>query len=398
MSTICVLCACAGLQPLNGCFRGWSGVRLAKVPLLAIVALLCLGLNLFAQAPYSTTTEDANKSWTAVTDLNRENVVPARIIESHNQSGNRTVDKRSVQLRGDAGHFEPYEDSETESVQVDANTARTTTRTFGQDGNRRRTLLDETEESKHTLPNGDWSLVRITSRSDLNGRLQEVQRETVEFKKMGSDSEVTNTTLLLPSINGGVAPAVKTQQIRRRSANDSVQSQATLLRDGAGNWQAREIRQNFTRQEADNLSTEDRIFRCNAEGKLVEVSRVVGRRSGSTLEEKRDVVETYSVHIPGASPNGSLQLVERATTTQGKSATGGQITTQKVEQSNLGNPNAGLRLSIDATVSVGRSGLQATRTIRTRDVNAGFGVIEVDTTESDKVLTIGMPAALEHPN
>lgn len=358
--------------------------------MLIIGALVCLGLNLFAQTADSRMTEDANDSWTAVTDVQREHVVPARIVESHRQNGNRTLDKRSLLIARYAGQFEFYKDTETETVRVDASTVRITTRTFAQDGNGRRTLVDVTEESKHTLPNSDSNTVRITSRSDLNGTLQTVQREILETKSIDNDTEETNTTLLLPSINGGFAPAVKTQEVRKRSGSEAVQSQTTLLRDGAGNWQAREIRQNTTRQEPDNVSTEDNLLRCNAEGKLIEVSRVMSKHSDSSSGEKHDLKDTYSMYTPGASPNGSLQLVERATSTQRDSATGAQITNQQVERRDLGNPNTGLRVSIatDDGILFGPSGLQATRTIRTRNVNGSLEIIEIDTKRSDKVPTI----------
>lgn len=390
---------CTGSQLADRRTRGWTDVHSTQVSLLVFGVLLCLGLNGFAQATDSRMTEEAKTSWTAVTESKRDNAVPVRIVESYSQEGNRTLDKRSAQRRGYAGHFEFYQDTETETLQLDANTVRVTTRIFGQDGNRSKTLLTLSEELKHTLPNGDSNTVRITSRSDLNGLLQVVQREIVETKVIGEDTEEANTTVLLPSINGGFEPAVKIHKLRKRAESDTVHSEETLLRDGAGNWQVRELRENTSKQQDHNLSTEERIFRRDAEDKLVEVSRVVGEESETTPGEKRDVVETYSLQIPGTSPNGSLQLMERATTTQHTTALGEQVTVQRVEQRNLDNPNSGLRVSILVTDTVrpDSAGTQATRTIWMRDVNAGFEVVEVDTTKSDKVLTLHLPKPMEYP-
>ena len=86
--------------------------------LLAIVAYFCSAPALWAQASDSQT-DEANKSWTATTDSHSENADPVRTIESHTQSGSRTLDKQSVQRRGSDGHFEPYQDIEKETVQVD---------------------------------------------------------------------------------------------------------------------------------------------------------------------------------------------------------------------------------------------------------------------------------------
>ncbi|HEX2597182.1 MAG TPA: hypothetical protein VHL05_00345, partial [Terriglobales bacterium] len=98
----------------------------------------------------------------------------------------------------------------------------------------------------------------------------------------------------------------------------------------------------------------------------------------------------YSIDVPGTTRDGALHLVERATATQHMTATGEQIAEKKVEQPNPGAPEAGLRLSIlvEDTVRRGPSGVQATRTVRTRDPNGSFEVVEVDTTNSDNVLTI----------
>ncbi len=241
------------------------------------------------------------------------------------------------------------------------------------------------------LPSGDSKSVRITSNPDLTGRLQIVQREIVETKKTGVEVEETDTTVMLPSINGGLAPAFKSHELRQRGANDSVESQkTTLLPDGAGNFQVVETRQSNTRQEANERSTEERISRLDASGKLVEVSRVVSKESENTPGEQLNTVESYSVDVPGGTPDGSLHLVERATTTRRSSATGEQITEKQVEKPNPGDPDSGLRLTtvINDIVQPGPSGSQATRTIRTRDGSGNFGVVAVETSKSDRVLTV----------
>jgi hypothetical protein len=74
----------------------------------------------------------------------------------------RTLDKRSVEIRGTDGHFEPYQDIEREDLRVDASTVRTAMRTFARDVNGRKALVQVTEEEKHILP-GDYSnIVRVT--------------------------------------------------------------------------------------------------------------------------------------------------------------------------------------------------------------------------------------------
>jgi hypothetical protein len=384
-----------GCQCSTSRVRLSRAARLSQVTLLAIAAYFCSNLAVWAQTSDSQTA-DANKSWSATTESQSDNVNPTRTIESHTQSGNRTLDKQAIQRRGFDGKFEPYQDIEKETVQVDATTVRTTTRTFGRDANGAKALVQVTEEERHSLPGGGSNVVRATSNPDVNGTLQLVQREIEETKRTSNDVEETKTTVMLPSVDGGLAPVRKVEERRKRGADETVESQkTTLLPDGAGNWQVGEIRQATTRQEGKNRSTEERISRPDSEGRLGEVSRAVSKESESAPGEKRNTVETYSVDVPGSTRDGSLHLVGRATTAQRTNSTGQQTTTQQVEQPNPGDPGSGLRVTIltSDTVRPGPSGAQATRTIQMRDANGSFGVVSVDTTKSDSIHAIQVQIA-----
>src|SRR5215510_16617480 len=79
--------------------------RLSEILLLVMGAYFCFSLALWAQTSYSPTV-DGNQSWTSRTESQSDNVNPTRTTESHTKSGNRTLDKQSVQRRGPDGHFE----------------------------------------------------------------------------------------------------------------------------------------------------------------------------------------------------------------------------------------------------------------------------------------------------
>jgi hypothetical protein len=273
---------------------------------------------------------------------------------------------------------------------------RTITRAFGRDADGAKILVQTTEEEKHTSPGGDSSVVRSISNPDGNGKLQLVQRQVEETKKISKDVETTKTTVMLPSVNGGLAPAVKMEERRTLGANNNVESQKTTLRpDGAGNWQVDEIRQATTRQEGKNRSTEERVSRPDSDGKLGEVSRTVSKESETTSGEKHKTVETYSLDVPGSSRDGGLHLVERSTTTQRTNSTGQQTTEEQVEQPKPGDLGPGLQvitLTTD-TVHPSPSGAQATRTIQARDANGSLGVVSVDTTKSDNIHAIQVQIA-----
>jgi hypothetical protein len=368
-------------------------VRLSRF-LLAIGACLGSGLALWAQT--SDSQADAAKSWTVTSESQSDNVNPTRTLQSHTQSGNRTVDNQSVQRRGADGRFEPYQDIEKTTVQVNATTVRTTMRTFGRNADGAKTLVQMTEEEAHTLPGGNSTVVRSTSNPDADGRLQLVQRQIEETKRISKDVEETKTTVMLPSINGDLAPAMKTQERRERSPNDTVVSQkTTLLSDGTGKWQVGEVRQATTRQDGTGRTTEERISRPDPEGKLGEISRTVTKESDRVPGEKRNTVETYSIDVPGSTRDGSLHLIERATTSQSTSTTGQQTTARQVEKPDPGDPGSGLRVSIRTTDTVrpGSSGAQATQTISLRDANGDLQVVSVDTAKSDNTHAVQVQIA-----
>jgi hypothetical protein len=383
--------ASVALPSADGC-RASSVVAFGCV--LVVIGAYCFCPSVVAQTSDSPTAEEPTKSWTATTDLKSDDLIaeriPVRIIQSHSQNGNRTLDKRSVEIRGTDGHFEPYQDIEKETLQVDATTVRTTTRTIGQDVNGRKALVQVTEEEKRILPGNDSNIVGVTYNPDVNGRLQPVQREIVETKNIGKDLEETNTTVMLTSING-LAPAFKTRELRKQAANDTVETEKTTwLPDGNGNWQVSEVRRATSKREGTNRTMEERVSRLDPEGKLGEVSQVVSQESESTSGEKRSVRETYSIDVPGTTRDGSLHLIERKTSTESASSTGERATEQKVEQTNPGDPGSDIRLSVlvDGSMVPGPSGEQSTVTIRARDSNGNFGIVSVDTTKADRIPTI----------
>jgi len=374
--------------------RGIGALRLGLV-LLMIGGLCCCALSLVAQTSDSRRAEEPPNSWTATTDLKSNDLlperIPVRIIESHTENGNRTLDKRSVEIRGTDGHFEPYQDIERETLTVDASTVRTTMRTFARDVNGKKSLVQVTEEEKHILPGDDSNMIRVTYNPDVNGRLQAVQREIVETKKIRKDLEEANTTVMLASINGGLAPAFKTHELRKRAANDNVETEKTTwLPDANGKWQLSEIRHNIATQGAKDRSIEERVSRPDAEGKLGQISRVVSQETESPSGEKRSVVETYSIDVPGTTRDSSLHLVERKTRTESSNSTGERATEQRIEQINPGDPGSGPRVSVlvDGKIVPELSGEQSTVTIRARNSNDNFGIVSVDMTKADRAPTV----------
>jgi hypothetical protein len=355
-----------------------------------IVTCIYLGVSgaLLAQTSDS---QDAasDKSWTATTDSKEDYANPTRTLESHTRNGNRTVDVRSLQTRGADGDFQPYQDIETETVRANATTTRTTTRTFVRDGDGNKTLFQVREEEKQTIPGGDSKVVRTTSNPDANGNLQIVQRENQETVKTSAGVEETKTTIMLPNINGGLAPAMQIQEREKRTGDTVEIQKTTQLPDGAGSWQVAEVRRATTKDEGKNRSSEARVLRPDLDGNLGEVTRTVGKESEDGSGDKQKSEETYSIDQPGATRDNSLHLVQRVTTTQ-RSGAESEQTTKVLEQTNPGDPGAGLWVSTVTKEEerLGPTGVQGTETIQQRDANGNLNVVSVDFTKADSANAI----------
>ncbi len=376
------------------CNRAVEGRKhLLRLAVFLASALLSLTLAATAQ---SSDADSSNQSWTSTSDQQDSSVGSrTRTTESHSQSGNRTVDKQAVQILR-SGSYQPYQDIEKESVQVNSSTTRTVVRTFGRDSNGNRTLVQMTVEEKQTLPGGGAKVVRSTSNPDANGRVQLVQRELQDTKKTGANVQETTTTVMLPDVNGGLTPAMKIQERQERTGEHTVQVQkSTSLPDGNGHWQAGEVKNSTVTDDGKNRTSEEHVLRSNGDGPLAEVSRTVGKESQDASGESHGTVETYSTNVPGSSADSSLHLVQRVSTAARNGSTGGRTTQQQVEQLNPGNPSAGLQVTVQSTdaQNSGPSGTQDTRTIQVRGGSGGLNVVSIDMTKSDKTPPVQVQVA-----
>jgi hypothetical protein len=357
----------------------------------AFSLVLCISTAICGKAQNAQPNSTA-ESGTSTTQTSVDDTSPVRTLDSHVKSGNRTVDKRRVELLGPDGQFQPDSDTEKETVQVDQTTTRTTVRTYTWDANGQRKLAKVTEEEARTSASGDVQLISTTSSSDLNGNLQVVQREVADTKKTSPDAQETKTTVYLADGNGGFTASRQTQELQKRSADQKVElKKTTLLPDGNGNWEVGEVTKRSIQEDGKKQITEEQVSRPDSDGRLSEFSRTVGEETETSSGERSNTVDTYSTIVPGVAGDGRLHLNQRVTTVEKKDS-GGKITEQRVEELNPGDPHAGLQVSSKTkyTVQYGASGTQQTKTVQARDANGAFNVISLETRKSDQV-----PAARE---
>ena len=343
-----------------------------------------------------------HQSWTATTESKPSDANPTRTTQTHKENGNRTIDTQSVQRLGPEGRYEPYYDIETESVRVNDTTTKTITRTFARDANGQKSLTQVTEEDKESLPGGGEKMVRATKNPDLEGHLSIVQREVSDTRKTGPNpqDQETKTTVFLPDASGSLAPSVQTIERKKRSGEQTTEVQkSTLLPDGSGRWQVRELKESTTKTKEDSekvkgSTTEERVFRPGLDGALSVSSSTISKESETPNGERHSSVQTYSTDVTGSVSDGSLHLSRQDTTVRLKHPDGGQSSVEQIRQPDPSASGGGLQ--VIQVVSTDDSGNQQTRTIQARDSAGDLQVISVEIKKSDQPRAVQAPPAQEN--
>lgn len=358
-----------------------------SLPVNAALAMsLMIGSNLL-QAQSTSSSNDSGQSWTSTSDSGNSSFSsnPTRTTESHTEAGGRTTDTQSLQRRGFDGRYEPYLDTEKETIKVNSSTTRTVERVYGRDPDGRKTLVQVIENETRTLPGNETKVVRTTSNPDVNGTLQVARREIQETRQSSPDVKDTTTTVLTPSANGGFAASVQTEERQtRRNEHLSEFRKSTSLPDGNGSWRVAEVRQGTVADSKDGTeqTREENVLRPDAEGRLTIVEKNVSQQSKSAAGDKSETLETFSKDVPGGFGDGTLRLSQRQTSIERSKPDGTKTREQQLGQRNPGEPGAGLRTTqktIDIVRSSVSGGTQETRTIESRDPNGNMGIVWVDT-------------------
>jgi hypothetical protein len=351
---------------------------------LAVVAVLVTSQLSSAQE------SSGNSSWTSSSQQQDPNgaLNPVRTREVHSETGGRTVDRQSLEIVGPDGQYVPYRDTETESVRVDPTTVRTIQRTYGRGPDGQRTLVQVQQEDARTLPGGDQHIVRTLSSPDANGNLQVARRELEDSKDVSAGVRDTKTTVLTPDVNGGFTPAIRTEERQTKAGDGTIQfKKSTSLSDGNGSWQLTEVREGTRKLEnGKEQSKDERILRPDANGDLAVVERTVSRKTEGASGEKRETVDKYSQSVPGASGDGSLQLVQRETTVHRDASSGAQTTTHQVEQVNPASPGEGVRFTgqtVDIVRPDSSGNVQQQRTVISLDSDGRQSTVWVDVGKTD---------------
>jgi hypothetical protein len=361
--------------------------------------ILLLGIGGICQFA---STQDTSKqqSWTTSSQLTDPigTANPTRSTTTHTEVDGRSVEKTVVEARGPDGRYMPYSEIERESVRVNQTTVRNVERSYGRTPDGQRVLTQETREESRSLPDGEKKVSRTTSNPDGNGALQVVQRALIDSKQASPGVRETKTMLFSADGSGGLGPSMQTEERERKTEAGTVEiTKSTSLADGAGHWTVSEVREGITRKETGGAITkEERVLRPDANGKMAVAERTVTRQSQAGPGEQNQTTETYSTNVPGQAGSEGLELVRRESTVQRTGASGAHDTTRRVEQTNPGDPGAGLRVTQEAIdiVRPGSNGTAAeTSVVRSSDSNAHLNTVWIDIGHTDNPAAVKVDTA-----
>jgi hypothetical protein len=323
-----------------------------------------------------------DQSWTATTQTVTNNANPFRTTERHVKSGDRTVAKKTVEVPGPDGEYKPYFEVEIETVQESPTFSRSITTAYNPrpDGHEHLTQITEAETHK----SDDVSrTLQTTSNADYDGNLNPVERDITMISRR-SDSQKTETTVYLPSINGGLAPSMQINERQTQSPNGNTETRKeTLVADTNGHWQLYEVRQETVKGDARNRTSDVRVYRRDFEGNLSPISEVI-TKDGDANGQLLGTTETYSVDVPGRARDQSLHLLQSSTTVRVMEPDR-IITEQKVVQPDPGETDLKTIVEKKDIVIKRSSGTEEIITVTAQYPDGYPSVVSVETRKSGRV-------------
>src|SRR5581483_9734382 len=319
---------------------------------------------------------------------------PTRSQDKHSVNGNTTTDTHSTQKLGINGGYEPLEETQKETINVDANTTRVVEKRFGRGSDGSKVLLQVTSEETHSSPTGQ-SVTRSVSNPDVNGNLSVTRREIEKTALSGSDKQEKTTTVLMPDANGGLSATLKTHEVDTLDAkgNITAYSKSVQAPEGNGSWQTTETTKGTMKRDGDQVTKEELVYRPNTDGKMSLAERTVTKELKDADGQKRRVQETYSNMVNGAQPtsDGGLQLDRRVTEVQRTDASGKQTREQQVEQRTAAAPSGDLQTTqktIDIVRPNGQGVSTESHTVQGSNGNGGLQTVWVDTNTTSKTPSV----------
>ena len=257
---------------------------------------------------------------------------------------------------------------------------------IGIDERGQRRLVETTESTQETLPNGRSRTVATTSAPDANGRLVVASRYTEETTTTASGRRETVGIVLLRGVDGALQESRRTESTEREVSPGLVLGESTARVRGQSGWETAEVRSLEKRTLGPGESREDEtIQRKDTSGRLTVSERNVTRRSEAN-GRKVEVTETFGDNGQGSTrPATPMGLSQRVTKTTTAAAGGGSSTVEEVEGRNLAAPNEPMRVVrrvVETVRTLGSDRSETQRQVFERDPNGRMVLVSSNTNTS----------------
>ena len=323
---------------------------------------------------------NADESWTATSENTTEYTNPYRTTESHSQSGNRTIDKKTVEVRGPGGAYELHYRTETETIQESPTLTRSVTRTYNLSGDRNEHLTQIVEIQTNGSDNGSRT-VKTISDANLDGKF-EVKAREISVTEKTSDLEKTQTIVYLPSTASQFAPTEQIIEQQRHREDGSIETKREIsFPDFSGGWQAYEVHEQTVRGDSKERTTDERISRRDAFGNVSPVAEVIAKETNSN-DRHTSTTQTYSIDVPGSTRDEHLHLLQSSTVVEIKEAGRTVTQTQLLQPDSVKKGSSTVINSVDLAVEKGSS-TQETITVTARYPDGNPSVVSVETRKTE---------------
>lgn len=299
---------------------------------------------------------------------------PSRITETRSPDGNTRT--QVIESPDIDGRYRPLLEREEETIQVDAQTKRVVVREYGRNPDGSRSLLRSSEAETRTLPGGVERTTRSTSRPDVNGRLQAVERTVEESTETGPDTREVKKTVLMPDVNGAFSAVERVHQVERKEGGVTEVTATHSRPDAGGRWGTYEVRKQTMQQTDEGGKVSDeRVFRRDLNDRESLHERTVTRTSKDVFGDERTVQETYSRTNSGANvAEGSRPpLTQRTMTVTTTQPDGSQRVVESVASRDPANPGSLRTTGQSREISTADGGgRKSERTVKIGDGNQGL--------------------------
>ena len=263
-------------------------------------------------------------------------------VSGHSSSTARSVTRR---LRNSSGREVPYL---TESEHVLSRTSEGEVierRTHRYDTAGDPVSQQLVRDEERLLPDGSVQHVVTVYESDINGRMQPMERRTTVEKKVGNTTR-TVTTTERPAINRRLQVSEREESVRTEHGDTSAKIETVRKVDNGGGRLIESERQESTLTRSGNVATtETKVWKRSVvnQDRLEPLSRTVGKLVENPDGSSTETVEMYAASSGGGAVNlnagGTFELQQITQRETRKGAQGETFETTTTRSRSIADPS-----------------------------------------------------------